>query len=322
MNARGLALAALLLAVLLVLPAFAGRYALTVMILVFHFAYVGQAWNLMMGYAGQLSLGHALYLGLGAYVPALLWLHFGLSPLLGLFAGMAVAMLFAAAIGWLGFRFGIEGVYFALLTIAFAEVTRVGFDHLKLTGGAGGLFLPVPPEGQAAWWMLDGGPVFFYYLMLALAAGATALVALIARSRLGYIWRALRDDPQAAEALGVNLFRARMQAILVSAAMASVAGVVTAFYQRNLFPAQSFDMARSLELILAPIVGGLGTVMGPVVGAALLTPAGEALIALVHRLGLDAPGTKAVAYGLLLMLIIWFKPDGVWPWLARRLGLK
>jgi branched-chain amino acid transport system permease protein len=81
-------------------------------------------------------------------------------------------------------------------------------------------------------------------------------------------------------------------------------------------------MARSLELILAPIVGGLGTVMGPVVGAALLTPAGEALIALVHRLGLDAPGTKAVAYGLLLMLIIWFKPDGVWPWLARRLGLK
>ena len=116
MSARGIVLAAVVLAGLLAVPAFAGRYALTVMILVFQFAYVGQAWNLMMGYAGQLSLGHALYIGLGAYVPALLWLQFGVSPVLGLFAGMAVAMLFALAIGWLGFRFGIEGVYFALLT--------------------------------------------------------------------------------------------------------------------------------------------------------------------------------------------------------------
>ncbi len=321
MNARGVVLAAVVLVALLAVPAFAGRYALTVMILVFQFAFVGQAWNLMMGYAGQLSLGHALYIGLGAYVPALLWLQFGVSPVLGLFAGMAVAMLFAFAIGWLGFRFGIEGVYFALLTIAFAEVTRVAFDNAKVTGGAGGLFLPVPPAGQASWLNLDGGPVFFYYLTLGLAVAATGLVAAVSRSRWGYIWRALRDDPQAAEALGVDLFRARLQAILLSAAMTSVAGVVMAFYQRNLFPSQSFDMARSLELILAPIVGGLGTVMGPVVGAALLTPAGEALIGLVHRLGLDAPGSKAVAYGLLLMAIIWFKPDGVWPWLVKRLGL-
>lgn len=307
-------------AALLAVPAVAGRYELSVLILVFQFVLMGQAWNVMMGYAGQLSLGHALYVGLGAYVPALLWLQFGVSPLLGVFAGMAAAMLAGAVIGWLGLRFGIEGVYFALLTIAFAEIARVAFDHMAISGGAGGLFLPVTPAERAAWWMLDGGPVFFYYLTLGLAAGATGVVAWLARSRLGYLWRAVRDDPVAAEALGVNLFRARMQAILVSSAMASVAGVVSAFYYRNLFPAQVFDMSRSIELILAPIIGGLGTVMGPVVGALLLTPAGEALAALVQLLGWDAPGVKAVAYGLLLMAVIWVRPSGIWPWLAKRLG--
>jgi branched-chain amino acid transport system permease protein len=321
MSRRGTFLAALLVAALLAIPLLASRYVLSVLILVFYFAYVGQAWNLMMGYAGQLSLGHALYVGLGAYVAALLWLHLGVSPWIGVFAGMAAAMLAAAVIGWLGFRFGIEGVYFALLTIAFSEIARVAFDHLAITGGAGGLFLPVLPGRATSLWNLQGGPLLFYYLTLALAIGATALVAWLARSRMGFVWRAIREDPQAAEALGVNLFAARMQAILLSAALTAVAGLVNAFYYRNLFPAQSFDMARSLELILAPIVGGLGTVMGPVIGAAVLTPLGEALIAATQSLGIDAPGAKAIVYGLLLLAIIWLKPDGIWPWLARRLGL-
>jgi branched-chain amino acid transport system permease protein len=138
---------------------------------------------------------------------------------------------------------------------------------------------------------------------------------------MGFVWRAIREDPHAAEALGVNLFAAKMKVILLSAGMTAVAGLVNAFYYRNLFPAQSFDMARSLEMILAPIVGGLGTIMGPVVGAALLTPLGEGLIAATHALGFDVPGAKAVAYGVLLLTIIWLKPDGLWPWLARRLGL-
>ena len=321
MTPRAALLALLLIALLAAVPLVASRYVLSVLILVFYFVHVGQAWNLMMGYAGQLSLGHALYVGLGAYVSALLWLHFGLSPWIGVFAGSAVAMLAAAAIGWLGFRFGIEGVYFALLTIAFSEIARVAFDHLAITGGAGGLFLPVVAGSGISLWQLQGGPVLFYYLTLALAVGATALVAWLAQGRMGFIWRAIREDPQAAEALGVNLFAAKMKVILLSAAMTSIAGLINAFYYRNLFPAQSFDMARSLELILAPIVGGLGTVMGPVVGAALLTPLGETLIAAMHAIGFDAPGAKAVAYGVLLLAIIWFKPDGIWPWLARRLGL-
>ncbi len=139
---RGRIVIALALAVLVALPLAADRYVLSVLTLIFYFAYVGQAWNLMMGYAGQLSLGHALYVGVGGYVAALLWLKLGIGPWLGVFAAVAAASAFGAAIGWLGFRFGIAGVYFALLTIAFAEFTRIGFDHLEVTGGAAGLFLP------------------------------------------------------------------------------------------------------------------------------------------------------------------------------------
>src|SRR5262249_21936868 len=139
---RGRALIAATIAGLIAAPFFTDRYVISLLIMVFYFAYVGQAWNLMMGYAGQLSLRHALYVGLGGYVAALLFMQFGVSPLFGVFAAMAVAVLFGAAIGWLGFRFGIAGVYFALLTIAFAEFTRIAFNHLDVAGASGGLFLP------------------------------------------------------------------------------------------------------------------------------------------------------------------------------------
>ena len=148
-----------------------------------------------------------------------------------------------------------------------------------------------------------------------------ALTARLARSRLGYQWLAVREDEAAARALGIDAFRTKMAAVLVSSAMTAVGGVFYAFYYDNLFPAQIFDVGRSIELILGPIVGGLGTVFGPVVGAFILTPLGEGLIALTARLGIDAPGMKAVFYGLTLVAIISVRPSGVWPWLARIIGV-
>jgi branched-chain amino acid transport system permease protein len=319
---RGLILIGLALAALLAVPLVADRYLLSVLTLIFYFAYVGQAWNLMMGYAGQLSLGHALYVGLGGYVSALLWLKLGIGPWLGVFPAVAVASAAGAAIGWLGFRFGIAGVYFALLTIAFAEFTRIGFDHLEITGGAAGLFLPFEEKRLGEWWNLRGGQLMFYYLALALAAGAALLVALLARSRLGYQWRAVREDEAAAQALGINAFAVKMAAVVISSAMTAVGGVFYAFYYNNLFPSQVFEVSRSIELILAPIVGGLGTVFGPVIGAFLLTPLGEVLIAVMERLGVNAPGVKAIFYGVILIAIISLMPSGVWPRLAALLRLK
>jgi branched-chain amino acid transport system permease protein len=319
---RGLILIGLALAALLAMPLVADRYLLSVLTLIFYFAYVGQAWNLMMGYAGQLSLGHALYVGLGGYVSALLWLNLGIGPWLGVFAAVAVAAAAGAAIGWLGFRFGIAGVYFALLTIAFAEFTRIGFDHLEITGGAAGLFLPFEEKRLGEWWNLRGGQLMFYYLALALASGAALLVAVLARSRLGYQWRAVREDEAAAQALGIDAFAVKMAAVVISSAMTAVGGVFYAFYSNNLFPSQVFEISRSIELILAPIVGGLGTVFGPVIGAFLLTPLGEALTAIVERLGVNAPGVKAIFYGVILIAIISLMPSGVWPRLAALLRLN
>ena len=319
---RGRTVLACVLVVLLALPLVADRYVLSVLTLIFYFAYVGQAWNLMMGSAGQLSLGHALYVGLGGYVSALLWLKLGVGPWLGVFAAIAVAASFGAVIGWLGFRFGIAGVYFALLTIAFAEFTRIGFDHLELTGGAAGLFLPFEEKRVGEWWNLRGGQLLFYYLALALASGAVLLVALIARSRLGYRWLAVREDETAARALGIDAFAVKMAAVVISSAMTAVGGVFYAFYYNNLFPSQVFEISRSIELILAPIVGGLGTVFGPVVGAFVLTPVGEILIAATSHLGVNAPGVKAVFYGITLIVIICIMPSGVWPRIAGVFGLK
>jgi branched-chain amino acid transport system permease protein len=319
---RALVLLAGFLAVLLVAPLVLDRYLLSVAFLIFWFAYVGQAWNVMMGFCGQLSLGHALYVGVGGYAAAFLYVSFGVSPLIGLVPAIIVALAFGAAIGWLGFRFGIEGVYFALLTIAFAEVTRIGFDNWPLTGGAAGLFIPVRAGTAGEWWNLRGGPVLFYYVGLALMVAAFVICALLRYSRLGMSWLAVREDPEAARALGVDVFRAKMAAVTISAAMTSVGGVVYAFYQNNLFPSQAFDINRSIEMILAPIVGGLGTLMGPIVGAFILTPLGQTLIAVVeHTVGKGVPGANLVFYGLCLMAIIWFLPSGVWPWLKTRLGI-
>jgi branched-chain amino acid transport system permease protein len=319
---HGVILIGVALAALLAMPLVADRYVLSVLILIFYFVYVGQAWNLMMGYAGQLSLGHALYVGLGGYVAALFWLKLGIGPWLGVFAAVAVASAAGAAIGWLGFRFGIAGVYFALLTIAFAEFTRIGFDHLEIAGGAAGLFLPFEERRLGEWWNLRGGQLMFYYLALALASSAVLLVALLARSRLGYQWRAVREDEAAAQALGINAFAVKMAAVVISSAMTAVGGVFYAFYYNNLFPSQVFEISRSIELILAPIVGGLGTVFGPVIGAFLLTPLGEGLIAVMERLGVTAPGVKAIFYGVILIAIVSLMPSGVWPRLAALLRLK
>ena len=307
--------------VLLALPWFASGYVLSIAILVLYFALAGQAWNVMMGFCGQLSLGHSLYVGVGAYTAAALFVHGGIGPWAGVWAAIAVCMLLGAVIGLLAFRFGIGGVYFALLTIAFAEFTRLGFDHWDWLGASGGFFLPVAQREHNDLLNLRGAPVMFYYLALALAAGSLWLCAWLLRTRTGYYWQAIREDQDAAQALGVNTFRYKMLAVLISSAMTGVAGVFYAFYYNNLFPEQIFNMGRSIEIILGPIIGGVGTLFGPVVGAAVLTPLADLITEILAAAGIEIPGVKQVFYGLALLVVVMFLPNGIWPPLARRLGL-
>jgi branched-chain amino acid transport system permease protein len=319
---RGWILLAVLLVALLVAPRFVNDYLLTVLILILYFAYTGQAWNIMMGFAGQLSLGHAIYVGLGAYTAAALYVHFGVGPWIGLLAAVPVAMACGAVIGFLAFRFGVAGVYFAILTIAFAEFARIGFDHIRYTGGSAGFFLPVAQYATNDLWNLRGKPVMFYYVILALTVAAFALCHLLLRSRIGYFWLAIREDEEAARALGIDTFRYKMIAVVISAGMTAVAGVFFAFFYNNLFPENIFHISRSIEIILAPIIGGIGTLFGPILGAFLLTGLSEAVTEILHAFGFDFPGAKQVFYGICLLIVVVALPDGIWPWLVRRLGLE
>ena len=315
------ALAALLL-VLVLLPAFVGNYALSVVTLILYFAYTGQAWNVMMGFAGQLSLGHALYVGVGAYTAGALFYHYGIGPWAGLWLAIVLCVLLGVVIGFLAFRFAISGVYFALLTIAFAEFTRIGFDHFQWIGGPGGMFLRVAQRDTWDLANFRGPPLMYYYAMLFLAAAAFILCAALLKSRAGYYWQAIREDEEAAQALGINTFRWKMLAVALSAAMTAVSGVFFAFYYNNIFPEQIFHISRSIEIILGPVIGGVGTLFGPILGAAVLTLLSDGITEALSALGWEVPGIKQVFYGVVLLAVIMFLPHGIWPTLARRLGLK
>ena len=318
---RTLLLLLLLLVLGLTAPLYASDYLLTVLIVILYFAYVGQAWNIMMGFTGHLSLGHALYVGLGAYTAAALYVRFGVGPWIGLLAAVPIAAFAGAVIGFLAFRFRVGGVYFAILTIAFAEFARVGFDHLSWTGGSAGLFLPVKQYAHNNLWLLRGHPAMFYYVLLVATMAAFVGCRMLLQSRIGYCWLAIREDEEAARALGIDTFRYKMLAVVISAAMTAFAGVIFAFYYNNLFPEQVFNIGQSVEIILAPIVGGVGTLFGPILGAFVLTGLAEALTRVLAAIGVDLPGAKQVFYGICLLLVITALPDGIWPWVSRRLRL-
>jgi branched-chain amino acid transport system permease protein len=183
---RSLFALAVVAGLLIIAPAVTNAYVLSVLILCLYFAYVGQAWNIMMGFAGQLSLGHSLYVGVGAYVSALLFVKFGVNPWIGALAAIVACTLLGVIIGFLAFRFGIAGVYFAILTIAFAEFTRIGFDHWHWAGSTGGLFLPVSHRSANNVLILRGSPTMFYYVLLAFTGAALGLSRALLTSRFGY----------------------------------------------------------------------------------------------------------------------------------------
>ena len=322
MSRRALFLLLVFGALLLLLPLVADHYLLSLATLFLFFAYTGQAWNIMMGFAGQLSLGHSLYLGVGAYAAAALYFHFGIGPWVGLWLAVGLCALLGVFIGALAFRYGISGVYFTLLTIAFAEFARIGFAHLDWLGGSGGLFLKVAQRDRIDLANLRGTPAMFYYIILTLAAAAFVASAWLLRSRAGYYWQAIREDEDAAQALGVHTFRWKMLAVMISAAITGLAGVFSAFYYNNLFPEQIFNIGRSIEIILGPIIGGLGTLFGPVIGAALLVLLADGCTELLAALGWDAPGIKQLIYGVILLGVVCFLPRGVWPVLARKLRIS
>lgn len=322
MNRRAVFLLASLGAVLLWLPWVTSDYVLSVATLFLFFAYTGQAWNILMGFAGQLSLGHSAYLGLGAYAAAALHYHFGIAPWAGLWLALLLCGALGAMVGALAFRYSVSGVHFTLLTIAVAEFMRIGFDHFTWVGGSGGLFLKVSHRDQIDLFNLRGTPAMFYYVILVLAAAVFTLSAWLLRRRPGYYWQAIRENEDAARALGIDTFRWKMLAMIISASMTSLGGVFLAFYYNNLFPEQVFHISRSIEIILGPIIGGMGTRFGPILGAALLALLSEGTTEILAAVQWEIPGLNQLIYGIALFVVITLLPRGVWPALARKLKVS
>ena len=306
--------AVIAIAVLLALPAVLGSYAITVFIFIFFYAFLGQAWNIIGGYAGQLSVGHAAFVGLGAYTSAMLSIHAGLTPWIGMLVGGVLSAALGAVIGYLGFRFGLRGFYFVLLTVAFAEIFRIIALNTDWVGGAQGLYITF--TGDPRQFQFQDNRVY-YYVSLGLMLLATGVVAWIERHRFGAYLVAIREDENACEALGVDTFRYKMLAIVVSAFLTGIGGTFYAFYLFSLQPNSVFGIPLSVEIVIRPIVGGSGTILGPILGSFILSPLAELSRTYFSQGGWT--GTHLIVYGALLIGVVLFLPQGAYPALRRLL---
>lgn len=305
MERKVLWLLGIVAAMLLVLPLVAATTLLHLFIIMFFWAYLGQAWNILGGYTGQFSFGHAAFFGLGAYTSTLLYVHAGWSPWLGMVAAGFVGMGFGLFSGYLSFRYGLRGPYFALVMLAFAEMLRIIAENWTLVGGSVGILVPL--QGSAPLQFQFGSKVSFYYIMLAMLAGITLLTYGIQQSRLGYYFVAIRENEEAAEALGVNSFRYRMIAMAFSAFLTATGGTFYAQYLLYIDPEITFGTTISIEILLRPIIGGAGTVLGPLLGSLVLTPISE----IAKSMFRGYIGVHLMLFGVILVAVIIYLPQGI-----------
>lgn len=282
-------------------------------------ALLGQAWNILGGYGGQYSFGHAVFFGTGAYIQAMLQFRYGFSPWAAIPFAIGSGVMVGAFIGYLSFRYGLRGSYFALITLAFAEAFHVLARSLvSVTEGGRGIQLDLvqDPEAALASFQFNfAGPFLshagYYYTVLTLLTLACIAVWRMEHRRFGAQLISVRENEDAAEALGVNAFRVKMKAICLSGAIAASAGVY--YVQKFLFvdPGIAFGPSKSVDALVAPIIGGLGTVAGPIVGAFFLHGIGEAAKEGIGAFGEVPPGLDRILYGVMLVLVLGFLPRGI-----------
>ncbi len=295
----------IVVALLAAVPLFtASNVVLNFLITAFLIALAGQGWNLLGGYGGQYSFGHAAFFGTAAYATAILQVRYGVNAWLGLLIGIAAGALVGAVIGVLTFRSGLKGSYFSLVTLAFAEVLRIIASVAPITGAGVGTLIPLDLHAQAFQFQ-SRAP--FYWIALALVALALVVTRAIENSRFGAYLVAVRENEDAAGALGVDAFTVKLCAITVSAAITAAAGCFYAQYFLFVDAAIAYGPWISIDALLAPIVGGAGTVFGPLLGALVVKTLGETT---KHVTG-DAPGLDLVIYGLLLVGVVGLAPRGI-----------
>lgn len=322
-SARDVMVLAIVVAILALVPFGVSRFTLTVATAALIFALAGIGWNVLSGFAGQFSFGHAAYFGLGAYTVAVMLTRYSISPWLGLILGGLVAAVFGLLTGWISFRFGLKGAYFALATFALAEMLRLTFNTVDFVGAGVGITIPLAGGDDWGRIQFEDTPSLQYWVILGLVALSTLAVIGVMKSRIGSMMLAVREDEDAASALGINPLRAKLIAIAISGFITALAG---GFYTQSLLFINSdlaFGPLVSVLILLRPIIGGVGTIWGPVLGAGILSVLGEATRSLVRQppsflqIIEGVNGLDQVLFGLILIVVIIRAPDGALGWFGR-----
>lgn len=280
-------------------------YLQNVLILTLMYGALAQSWNILGGYCGQISLGHALYFGVGAYSATYLFTAFGITPWIGLVVGGVLSAALALVLGY--FCFSLKGHYFAIATIVIAEIGLLIVHNAEFLGAAMGIQWPLGPDSWATL-QFTRSKVPFIYLALVLFVITWVVCYLIEGSRWGFWWRAIKDDPEAAQSLGVEIFQSKMAAAAVSAFFTAVAGSFYAAYVSYIDPESVMSFRFSLLFALPAVLGGIGTLWGPALGALVLIPITE-----ITRsyLGGSGSGIDLIIYGGLIMFVALAKPEGL-----------
>ena len=296
---------AIVIAALATVPLFVhSNVVLNFLVVTLMIALAGQGWNVLGGYGGQYSFGHAAFFGTGAYVTAILQVRYGVNAWIGFAAGIVAGAMVGAIIGGLAFRAGLRSSYFALVTLAFAEVLRILASVAPITGAGVGILIKLDLNAQSFQFR---SRAIFYLVILALVAVSLVIAQLIERSRFGAWLIAVRENEDAAMALGVNATAVKLGAMMLSAAITAAAGCFYAQYFLFVDAGIGYGTWISIEALLTPIIGGAGTVFGALLGALLVKSLGEGARLVTG----DVPGLDLMIYGAMLVLVIAFAPRGL-----------
>ena len=289
-------------------PLVAGQHILTALIVALHASYIALAWNVAAGYAGQFSLGHSLFYGIGAYASTMLYLKLGLTPWIGMFAGAALAGVVGVLLALGVYRYNVRGIFFALVTLGAAEVAKGLADNWDWIKGPVGILLTMK-AAPGEFFFLRREP--YYYVALAMVVAMIVISLVLERSRLGQHFLAVREDEAAAEASGVDTYRAKTVAIGLSAALTAFAGSFYAQFYLYVSPETVLTFEPQLTMMLGTMVGGAGTALGPVLGSVLFSGLGEALRNLPFENTRQVVIGSKLVYAILLIVILIYLPGGL-----------
>ncbi|HUH66616.1 MAG TPA: branched-chain amino acid ABC transporter permease [Syntrophales bacterium] len=280
-------------------------FFLHLLIMIMMYATMSIGWNIIGGYAGQVSFGNAAFFGIGAYATAILLINYGINPWLGMLAGCFFSVCLAVIVGYPCFR--LRGHYFAIATIAVGEIMVVIFTNWDYVGAAVGIYMPILEESFKNF-EFHSSKVPYYYIILAMLVVAIGISYAIEESRLGYYLRAIKDDPDAARSLGINIQKYKMIAFSLSAVLTSICGTFYAQYVLYIHPSSTMDLMMSIHLCIIALIGGIGRLFGPVVGAFIFIPLME--LTRVY-LGSEGQGIDMIIYSVLVIIIAIWRPHGL-----------